>query len=319
MNRPSTIGCTLVSLLVVFVLSGVIVGLSFTAIQHAREAANRSACKNNLKQHAFGFENHQDQRGDATPLALFNRGLSWSVLSIPYLEGWGGFARLRLEETFEEQQNQRALHPMGQCYLYHCYSRRRTPQWTNELVAGDYAVPSIGVVASNNPTRDDTWMQAHDPKENLGPFLVVWRTKPLKFGPAPPKGMTMLNPAAGYHSQTSSASWLDGEAHQIILGEKALHPDHLNTEGQGGDFTIGAWIENDFNASDCTRNGAAALVRSAYEDYHGQWSRFGSWHPNICQFAYADGRVEPMNNDVSRSVLYELCHRGSAKTSALSP
>ncbi|MEQ8787572.1 MAG: hypothetical protein RIC55_14810 [Pirellulaceae bacterium] len=38
----------------------------------------------------------------------------------------------------------------------------------------------------------------------------------------------------------------------------------------------------------------------------------------ICQFAYADGRVEPMNNDVSRSVLYELCHRGSAKTSSIS-
>jgi hypothetical protein len=124
-------------------------------------------------------------------------------------------------------------------------------------------------------------------------------------------------PAAArrYRSQTSLASWLDGAANQIVLGEKALHPSRLNTDGKGGDFTIGAWIEKDYNASGCSRNGGQAIAHGPYDDADSQWSRFGSWHAGICQFAYGDGRVEAVSNDISASVLRDQCDRtGGSRT-----
>jgi hypothetical protein len=292
-------------LLVVVIIGGTGAGLLLMAVYQAREAANRSACKNNLRQQAIAFQNHQDQRGDNVPLALFSKGLSWAVLSGDYLEGCGFFYR-KNTEPFNSPQNQKSLRHTSTMPMYYCPSRRAAPREMKEYAAGDYAVPSVGVVESNDPNLDDTWLQAHDPDKNLGPFLLVWRTRPSALFRKQPSA------ARRYRSQTSLVSWIDGASNQIVLGEKALHPSRLNTDGKGGDFTIGSWIEKDYNASGCTRNGAESLARSAWDDPDKVWPRFGSWHRGICQFAYGDGRVEAVSNYIDASVLRDQCDRGSA-------
>ena len=32
-------------------------------------------------------------------------------------------------------------------------------------------------------------------------------------------------------------------------------------------------------------------------------SQFGSYHPGVCQFVFADGRVRPLNNNINPSTL----------------
>jgi prepilin-type N-terminal cleavage/methylation domain-containing protein/prepilin-type processing-associated H-X9-DG protein len=88
-------GFTLVELLVVIAIIGVLVALLLPAIQAAREAARRSTCINNLKQIALALLNYEQSRGQF-PLGSYTAveedhpaeedGLGWATQILPQLE-----------------------------------------------------------------------------------------------------------------------------------------------------------------------------------------------------------------------------------------
>ncbi|MDG2391726.1 MAG: DUF1559 domain-containing protein [Planctomycetaceae bacterium] len=90
-------GFTLIELLVVIAIIAVLVALLLPAVQQAREAARRSACKNNLKQLGLALHNYHDTHSifpnsydsyfaGGTPSRSFPRNHSWMTMILPFVD-----------------------------------------------------------------------------------------------------------------------------------------------------------------------------------------------------------------------------------------
>jgi hypothetical protein len=90
--------------------------LLIPAIQKVREAASKTAMVNNLHQLGIGMHNYANAMNGQMPPQTFNKGLSWRVAILPYIEQKALYDQFKLNEPWNSEHNRKLLDKMPKVF-----------------------------------------------------------------------------------------------------------------------------------------------------------------------------------------------------------
>ncbi|WP_254511646.1 DUF1559 family PulG-like putative transporter [Anatilimnocola floriformis] len=300
---------TLVELLVVIAIIGVLVALLLPAVQAAREAARRSQCSNNLKQMALGMMNYEDSLKTLPPGRTgcdgdssyqcngFTTGggtIGWSafVHTLPYIEQSSLFNKIDnitvapwgVNTGWDNATNMEVVSARPKFMV--CPSESAKPFVDNQ--------PSSGKKAA---TGNYGLCGGH-----LGP----------------PNGSPIKHINTGvfvYRSTFRLADITDGTSSQFLLGETKNSDGYLdnvpngtapNMWTTGSRFMTLRTTANPLN----TKPSLGAFVDNTNGPSN---AAFGSLHPGGAQFAFVDGHVSLITNQINFVTYQRLSQRADGE------
>jgi len=314
---------TLIELLVVIAIIAILVALLLPAVQQAREAARRSACKNQLKQLGLALQNYHDTHSvfpigegyDGTVSDFISdcnavpRRAPWTVLILPFVE------ESALYEDFNFTERFRSI-----------YSESPTSGanfTASNRIVSSYHCPSFpapdglhtnyfGVMGGGQ--GDAFWVHS-----GSMPGRALWNN-----------GTLFLN------SKIRMRDLTDGTSNTLVIGEtkyqlgpkgranplerigwaSSIRPCNNATSGVTAavtDVPINAY-RGDGNSEDTlfTDGNVANLrghVSGTPATYNLQGRAFSSSHPGGCHFAFGDGSVHFLSENVDLVTLNNLAIR----------
>lgn len=327
--RTRSSGFTLVELLVVIAIIGVLVALLLPAVQAAREAARRSSCNNNLKQLTLGLQNFHDTFGNFPPGMVNDDGNThgWGAGILPYIEQTNIYDRLTA--------NYAALAPSNASYPQHVMISKSWAGHPNQdswSTGGDQpsrtghgpSQPYTKTVlkgflcpSSALPDKDNDGYGASSYVGNVGNEVVAMSS----FACATPSNSIQNGVLINAANNTSTvclnmAAITDGTSNTIILGEIGQSANVSINKTNTGSFPL--WAGGNNNGT-CAQFGGHLRVIDVnmyvnrkppvgttppnpdYSDYS-----FGSFHPAGAQFAFADGSVHFIPNQIDVNIYKAL-------------
>jgi prepilin-type N-terminal cleavage/methylation domain-containing protein/prepilin-type processing-associated H-X9-DG protein len=285
---------TLIELLVVIAIIAVLIGLLLSAVQQVREAANRMACANNLKQLGLALHGFHDVNGKFPPSKINPGPFPEAGVTAAVRHGWGVFILPFIEQTALAQQ-------------YHWnlvfYDAGNQPVASKQL--------KIMQCPSAEPDRyytDSNWSPGQGACTDYAPSQAVdsvLADMGLIDAVGNYRGVMSLN------SMTRVGDITDGTSNTLLLAEDAGRPRQWFAGQAGEDQTIygGPWVGDQNSivvkgaASDgLSRPGPCALNCSNDHEIY-------SFHAGGANTVFADGSVHFLGAGMNIRVLARLVTR----------
>ncbi|MFN3150464.1 DUF1559 domain-containing protein [Bremerella sp.] len=303
---------TLVELLVAIAIIGILVGLTLSAVQQARESARRLQCTNNLKQLGLAALLHEETHRHLPTggwgyrwVAEPHRGLGrnqpggWIYAILPYLEQKNLHELAARTQTQSEYRDRLAEMIQTPLEVFHCPTRRSAEPYPTQWQAFN-AAPTVNVAKT-------------DYAANAGDMFVDVGGGPITLEQGDSKAYVWPQ----YHatgicfirSEVRIASIRDGSTNTYMLGEKNVPAfQYESGAGRGDDQSM--YSGDDFDTLRWTTLGLTPTNDDSGE--HSE-SRFGSAHSAGCHFVFCDGSVKLINYSIDEQVHQHLGNRSDGE------
>ena len=302
-QREGRRGFTLVELLVVIAIIGVLVSLLLPAVQSARESARRSSCTNNLRQIGLALHQFHGTYNGLPPSRYLNGSPSWFALILPLLERQAESELWDLRQLYYAEINRNARETV--LPVFRCPSRTGPLLAFNRFgdsgdtrtagAVGDYA----GCAGNNERGGDRFWRP--------GANGTIITAEMFDFNPSGRRD---------WQSDISFEMITDGLSTTFLAGEKHVP---IGAEDRQGS------LYNGDNQNNCARvAGLVAPLAFSKDDLTrcrqisgcgGRTTQpcicdtFGSWHPSVCQFVFADSHVETISVAADLTIIDRMAAR----------
>ncbi len=304
-------GFGLRDLLVAIAAIGFLLGLVVIYLPAGRGPAYRTQCGNNLRQLGLAVHNYHDINGSLPPLYSEVRSStgemtsefapSWAVFLLPFLEHRAAWENLVITESATNnsvtlpggsgQTNLRVLSAV-RAWTFNCPKRGPREVSRNGVMwqTSDY-VPCV-----------------HSSFDGAYPSNVKNQTGIII---SPMKSATSSTPVV---SRTTFGSVTDGLPFTALFGEKHMGSAWLGKPNRD-------WPVLMFTADErAVRSTGLALAKGSHEAGTApnadsiagaapEIGKFGSWHPEACQFCFGDTSIKRVKNHTSVAILKAMTGR----------
>jgi prepilin-type N-terminal cleavage/methylation domain-containing protein/prepilin-type processing-associated H-X9-DG protein len=297
-------GFTLIELLVVIAIIGVLVALILPAVQAAREAGRRTQCINNLKQLGLAAQEYHDA------FQSFPSGWYCDAVNdpncVPYSANfymWNGMTSLltKLEQNnlYDEMNFNLGL-MLGPAYASPSNAAIKLPQPEN---------------ATSVRRKLDFWVCPSNPRGSSSTTAVASNAPAGRFGLSDYRGNMAAGSVPGCTDPTNvnCFNWDNGMLYRNSEVGMADVQDGTTFTILFGEVKYGDWADA---TGCCVRTDASRTINkplplpNTNQLVYSYWS---SNHNHIVNFAFCDGSVRSLTDQIKKAILIKLMTRAGGE------